>query len=254
MSCADLQKLLRDFGSCVETQDGCRISTHCLYPSFEPVTVFVAGFGDGYRVHDGGGAMRIAWVHGRDQRIGTKMLERYAARYHLQVADDSLVCVVSDKGWLLSAILAVANASAAAANEAMARVSAATESDLKDRIYDVVSRSTPPQNLAREYAVIGSSGKTHYFDFFVRASSAQSALIDAVAPHPISISSKYVAFADTSASPDLLKYAVHDRPLESGDSALLLQVSYLVPFSTLPPLLQKIGYDAQHTIPITSQH
>jgi hypothetical protein len=60
-------------------------------------------------------------------------------------------------------------------------------------------------------------------------------LIDAVAPHHISISSRYVAFADVTNRIDgkLDKFAVHDRPLEHSDESLLLQVAKIVPFKSL---------------------
>jgi hypothetical protein len=79
--------------------------------------------------------------------------------------------------------------------------------------------------------VVGRSGKHHRFDFVVR-SFGKVLLLDAVAPHHISIASKYVAFADMAQSRNK-KFAVHDRRLESEDISLLQQVADIVPVTAL---------------------
>ena len=57
---------LKRFAALADTDEGARLETHCLYPSFDPVHAFIAKVGDGYKVHDGAGAFRSAWDHGRD--------------------------------------------------------------------------------------------------------------------------------------------------------------------------------------------
>jgi hypothetical protein len=110
--CEDLRVALGSSTLYVETDDGARVTTHCLYPSFEPVTVFVVRMGELYRVHDGGGAERAAWTHGRDEHLIGRMLARHAARYQLKVVDGVLLADAQSLEWLHSAVLAVANASA----------------------------------------------------------------------------------------------------------------------------------------------
>ena len=56
MACDDPQGFGR-FLLCEETPEGARVATHCLYPSFESVRVFVARLSDGFNVHDGSGAI-----------------------------------------------------------------------------------------------------------------------------------------------------------------------------------------------------
>ena len=63
MSCKHIQKALAILPGCVETESGSRFTTHCLYPSFETVSVYVVRFGDGFNVHDDGGAVRSIWDH-----------------------------------------------------------------------------------------------------------------------------------------------------------------------------------------------
>lgn len=120
MTCDSIRNALIAYGSCEETNEGARIPTHCLYPSFDVVHVYIAKFGDGYKVHDSGGAFRSAWGHGRDAPIITRFLHREAARYRLEVKDHVVIAYVPSHEWLVSGILAVANASASAANGAVA--------------------------------------------------------------------------------------------------------------------------------------
>jgi len=231
---------LAEFNLCLETPDGSRVTTHCVYPSFDPVNVYVSRFGDGYQVHDGCGAARSAAMHGRDEALASRSLKRWASRYHLVLKDDlALHCIVQDASWLTSAILAVANASAGAANEVVEHIAVATETALKTRIFEVLSAVTPPKQLHRDYELRGASGKLHAFDFAINKAGAVT-LLDAVAPHHVSVSAKYVAFADAGGHSGPGKYAVYDRDLDVGDTALLQQVSDLVPFASLRGLFTQV--------------
>ena len=49
---------LTKFSAPFDTDEGVRLETHCLYPSFDPVIIYVAKVGDGYKVSDGAGALR----------------------------------------------------------------------------------------------------------------------------------------------------------------------------------------------------
>lgn len=126
MICDDIRAALAEGDVCDETDDrGARIVTHCLYPSFEPVEVYVSHFGDGYRVTDGGGAAVAAFLHGRDE-LG-KVLARECARFGVDCTADTVVAEAPNLEWLRAAILAVSNASAAAAGAALERVAVAAE-------------------------------------------------------------------------------------------------------------------------------
>jgi hypothetical protein len=245
MTCEDIRAALSEFEVCVETEEGSRITTHCLYPSFDPVDVYVVRFGDGFRVHDGGGALRAAWIHGREEPAIKKALARKAARYQVNLLEDcTLVLDAPSQEWLAAAILAVANASASAAYDVLDRVVSATERVLKDRILDILKRTVKQSAIAPEFGVTGKSGKVHHFDFAVRESNKNLLLINAVAPHHISVSSKYVAFADLVFRTDgrIDRFAVHERPLDPSDVSLLLQVAEIVPVKSLRSGIERVGF------------
>ncbi|WP_425062011.1 hypothetical protein [Pyruvatibacter mobilis] len=237
MNCDDLKDALERLQSCDKTDDGVKVSTHCLYPSFEQVEVFVSKAGDGFRVHDGGAAGSIAWLHGRDERLTQRMLARFAARHHLTLKDQMILGVAQNSDWLPAVILAVANASAAAATAAVERSAAAAERNLGERIYSILCKSYDRKSIAREYEFFGRSGKRHRFDFALVGKHDHLLLIDTVTPHPMSIASKYVAFADAGAAHDgaTSRFAVYDRELGHDDISLLQQVAQLVPFKSLEP-------------------
>jgi hypothetical protein len=226
MICDTIRAALADGDLCEVTDRGARIVTHCLYPSFEPVEVFVSPYGEGFRITDGGGAAAAAYLHGRDE-LG-KVLARECARFGVECNGDVVVVEVGSSEWLRSGILAVANASAAAAISALERVAVAAEKVLAEKIFEGLRRVVSPSQIAREYEHRGVSGKRWRFDFGATAGDGVL-LVNAIAPHHVSVSAKYVAFADTPANDDgVKKLAVYGRRLETEDAALITQVATLV--------------------------
>jgi hypothetical protein len=246
MSCDDIRAALKAFEGCTETPDGFRVQTHCVYPSFDPVHVFAMRFGAGYRVHDGGGAVRAAWTHGRDERAYRKIMERNALRFGVPFVANTYAVTVPTTDWLGSALIAVANTSSAAAIETIEHISTATEIALEQRIFDVLTEVVPRSSLGREITIRGKSGKSYNFDFVIQ-NDYRTTLIDAVSPHHVSIASKFVAFSDAPATIDrsTAKYAVFDRELDPPDSALLQQVADLVPFAALRPLMTRVPHNGR---------
>jgi hypothetical protein len=240
MICEDVRAALGAGELCEEIEGSARVVTHCLYPSFDPVVVYVGKLGDGYRVSDGGGAVRSAWMSGREESLSGRFLTREAARYHLKVSQNALVAEVPSIDWLKAAILAVANASASVSHAALGKVAAAAEKVLRDKIFDALARAAPAAEIATDVEVIGASGDKRHFDYGVRAGDHHKILLSAVAPHHSSIYAKYVAFADTKElDHGLSRFAVYDRPLDSGDVSLMMQVSDLVPIKALSPRTRK---------------
>jgi hypothetical protein len=226
-----MREVLESLSGCVETDAGFRVETHCVYPSFSQVTVFIVKIGEGFLVHDGGEAIRESWLHGREDSIAASCLKREALRFNLQVNEDSLVGSVEWIDRLPPLILAVANASASAAIAAVARTIAATEESLVERIGDALSLSFPKDYVYKEYIAVGKSGKEHSFDYGLFDGRDRLVLMSAVAPHHSSISSKYVAFSDTEAVAH--KFAVIDRRLPQDDVSLMQQVAEIVPLRAL---------------------
>jgi hypothetical protein len=232
MSCDDIKIALADFSNCEPTSNGSRIATHCVYPSFDPVRVYVAKFGDGFIVHDDGGAYRNAWLHGRDEAMIKNSLKDFGSKFHLVLKDKVLTANVDDKEWLGTAIIGVANASSLAAYDAVAKLVASAEEALVDRIGRDLEGNIGPRLLAKNVEVRGVSGGYRHFDFAIGATRENPIYINGILPHKNSIASKYVAFADTDVDVSH-KLAVHDKPLHSDDTLLLRKVAVVLPLASL---------------------
>jgi hypothetical protein len=101
MPCAEVSVALSGFSACEETSDGARVATHCLYPSFEPVLVYIIKVGNGYRIHDGRGAYESARLHGRDALVAVNAIAHEAAHFHVQYADDrAIIAIVDSSYWI----------------------------------------------------------------------------------------------------------------------------------------------------------
>ena len=239
--CHEIMPLVTEGMICEETSYGAKITTDCLYPSFEQVHVFVSRYGDGFRVTDAGMAVSSSWLHGRDDL--TKILAREASRFSATVRDGAIEIEVPSADWLKSAVLAIANASASAATVATERAALATEQALGERVYDTLSKLFTRNEVRRQFEYRGSSGKVWRADFFIPTDET-ALFVNTVSPHHISISAKYVAFADLrdeESSLVLRKYAVFDRELESDDVSLISQVADLVPVVSLELALKRGG-------------
>jgi hypothetical protein len=232
MRCNAAREALESLYACEETEYGLRVRTHCLFPSFSQVEVFIVKIGDGFRIHDGGSAAKESWLHGRDDHLISSCLKREGERFHLEIVNDSLVASAHDEQWLPAAILAVANASSAAAYAAVSKLSVAAEESLVERIGDALARSFAKDKIVKKFSVRGKSGKEHAFDFALLGDGRNQIIIDAVSPHHASIASKYVAFSD-SGGQGLRKFAVFERPLLRDDVSLMQQVAQIVPLAAL---------------------
>lgn len=227
--CDTIRDALSGFDVCEDTNDGARVPTHCLYPSFELVHAYVVKRGDGYVVHDGGEAASCAWAHGRDEPTVAKALKASAHQYGCKLLGARLEVEVIDARWLASAILSVSNAASSAASAAVGKSAQSTQAKLAIRLEEVLRAAPWKPRFKREFSVSGTSGKVHTFDFGVHTNGSL-ALVDIVVPHHASVSAKYVAFADTERSKEITKFAVFERELDRSDKVLLSTVADLIPY------------------------
>ncbi len=237
MKCDELRPILDQLSYCQETAAGACVMTHCYYPSFDRVRVFVARDRSGYRVTDSGEAAAAAVQHGRDDFAVETGLRRASEYYDVGLHDGALVAAVDSPEWLPAAILAVANAAAMAAKVANEHTSRAFVNALQDRIGDTLKRVVPAHHVTRGYAMKGHSGIEWPIDYAV-LSSRRPLLIKALKPHRNSINSNYATFGDIG---DEAKcFSVYDKPVREEGQALIRQVARLVPVSGLEPQTREV--------------
>jgi hypothetical protein len=222
---------------CELTDDGARIRTHCLYPSFEPVHVYVRRFGDGFVIHDRGEASSRAWLHGRDDKVLNRYLARAAERYGVRFDDGRLSAKIESLDWLKSALLAVSNAAAQGSSSAVEHVARSEAEALRDRISRELVQTFSRRRISAEVIRKGESGREYRFDFEVKGENG-IAVVEAVTPFANSIFSKYTAFSDTRALYMGGGFAVHDRELHQQDITLLSQVADVIPLTRMATGIQ----------------
>lgn len=227
MNCEDLDILLTRTPRCVVVEGGVRFVTHCLYPSSDPVHVFVGKKIDGYRVTDGGGAWRSAQHIGRASET---MFDRACKRHSVKAEGGLVYAEPPSSDWLYPAALAVANASAMAAIAAL-ETSERAERSLNRAIYEILSRHIAKHRIARNYEYRGRSGHLWPIDFAVMRD--ETMLIKSVSQNGNSINSNYATFGDIGEHQDIQKVSIFDGMLKPDSAALISQVASLMPISAL---------------------
>ena len=232
LDCAIIEQAMGKFEGCTRTDEGLRVMTHCLYPSFEQVAVFVVGRGNELIVHDGGGAARSSWSHGADAKALSRSLTYAAASFGCEVRNHTITTVAASPEWLWAAVASVANAASDAARASVGRIRQTAEENLIRKTKAILDSASwgPGTKLDAQYP--GESGKIHTFDLIIEHDN-QVALMDAVVSHPNSIAAKYLAFSDTSRRRGLYKYALYDGELAPEDKTLLSNVADLVAYSAI---------------------
>lgn len=219
---------------CEETPDGSRAVTHCLYPNFEQVAVYIQSHLDGYVVHDGGKCFDLAFDDGISPSTLKAMMHDYAALFGAESDEHRIFARARSAEWLPSVVMSVANASAAvAAAHIMDRhEDRSIDRELREHTYEVLRSAFSKDNVPRSVRQRGRTGKYYTFAFGVTFKD-KIALIDTVTPNSISVASRFTSFSAVGARDAGGAFLTHNRPIAKEDSALLAEVADVVPFDTL---------------------
>ncbi len=210
--------------ACKETDNGARIRTTCVFPSFEPVFVYVAKLGEGFVVHDAGETVAVIMAHGQDGNAAKRVIRSECKRYDVAFGERGISLKIDASEWLETAIVAVANTAAAAARNALKDNNKKTERDLADVIYELLEPKLAKGTVTKGFKYLGQSGRHYRFDLAVQ-SRDHLTLIETVTAHPISVNSKYVALADVPAEAEVKKIVAHNNDLSQEDILLLQNVA-----------------------------
>jgi len=194
MECGNLTALINRIPACQELDQGTRYRTDCLYPSSDPVFVYISKHGDGFRVTDGGGAYHSALEHGRDPSSADAIFEKVSKRHSLHTQKGLLIANPSHEDWLYPAITAVANASASAARMILEHEVRKADKKIKALIRIELEKFAPEKDISTDYEYVGRSGHSWKLDFAVR--QEKILLIKSVTANGNSINSNYAAFGD----------------------------------------------------------
>ncbi|MGJ3231594.1 MAG: hypothetical protein ACFE0P_07335 [Oceanicaulis sp.] len=230
MTCDEVWKAFAGFEACEQTSRGARFVTHCLYPSFEPVSVYVVRHGrSGYIVHDGGDAAREIDLHDRGEKLQDRALKASAKRFGANAVNGHLKIEIADASWLRPAILTVANAASHAAYIAIEYELRRSENETAELVYEQLVLATSKHRVSREIELRGRSGRSYQFDFGVSFGNSNILPVEIVISHPSSVTAKYVALSDTMNTVADRGIAAHRGDLVRADQTLLADVAILVP-------------------------
>jgi hypothetical protein len=208
----------------VETDNGARIRTTCVFPSFEPVFVYVAKVGDGFVVHDAGETLAVIMTHGQDGDVAKRLIRSECKRYDVTFGERGISLKIDAAEWLETAIVAIANTAAAAAKNALKDTNKKAERDLADVIFQLLQPKLTKGTISKGFPYLGESGRRYKFDLAIQGKQ-QLTLIETVTPHAISVNSKYVALADVPSSAPVRKIVAHNNDLSQEDVLLLQNVA-----------------------------
>ncbi|MDB2391088.1 hypothetical protein N9X12_07715 [Alphaproteobacteria bacterium] len=217
--------------------DAICVVTHCLYPSFEPVKVYITDTKSGFRISDKFGAISCASDHGQNKHTTQRQFDKIASKFHTKTKAGEIYAEIPSIEWIPSAVLAVANGSAAVAENTISKVIKNAERSIRDAIELVFAKPIyRTLSIDKDVEIVGSSGKSYQFDFRLKHQNQNRQMIIAgVTAHHSSISHRYTAFADVinGGSDRANNIAVFDKGPQNTDNILMSQVADLVPVKSI---------------------
>lgn len=231
MKCDTIISALSDL-QCRETAEGARVLTHCLYPNFEQVAVYVQSHLDGFLVHDGGAGFDFAFLEGRNPTNLKTHMRDFASMYGVNSDDHRIFGRALTPEWLPNVVMAVANASSTAVNALVSARADQEDREFREQAYEALRDAFTSDNVARRVKRRGRTGRLYSFAFGVLFRD-QVALVDTVTPSPISVSTRFTSFSAVSARDSGGAFLTYSKPLTGADAALLSEVADVVPLQAL---------------------
>jgi hypothetical protein len=215
------------------SEDGIRVTTHCMYPSNGFVQVMVRGGPTEFEVSDEGMGLREIESAGAEVRSPDGLLRHLVAPLGLRITNGIVRSPRVSAEVLPVMIPIVANASKEIAEWLFVHCKIKRERNFKKIVRDFLRRTF--DDKVKDQVIVGESQKAHKFENIVLFPDGHRLIVDAVIHDVSSINARVVANADVK----MAKYAsleqriVYDDAEEWGTEELnLLQIGAIpVPFS-----------------------
>lgn len=229
----------------IEFDGKARVATQCLYGSNGSVGVVVEGGTSEFLVHDDGGAIDEA--HGAGATVqGPQKIARPVLQ-PLGLAMDAHGVIRSPRVGapdLIGTIVLVANASKEVARELLLRAKRHHRRNIRGEMARLLETKFPKRV---EYAkrIIGSTNKSHRFDYVIRLPDSRQFVLDVVLHDPNSINSAVVSHIDLERAKlkGIEQRIIYDddEPWSSADLSLLRVGARPVPYSEVGRLLDRMA-------------
>lgn len=229
------------------TDDGLKITTHCLYPSNGLVRVTVRGGLETLVVSDDGETLGEAAAAGIEIENPEKLIRNMVRQRGLLLSTGVIHTPPVEFDAASVAIVHVANAARDISTWLYEHTGLKRRRDFKTVLASFLTETFREQ-VAEDH-IIGASHKSHTFANVISFANGRKLIVDAVSNDPSSINARVVANLDVK--------SVHDRTIDqrivfddsanwsSADLNLLQVGATIVPFSKSMSVIQRLADEAR---------
>lgn len=227
-----------------QMDDFLRVTTHCLYPSNNSVTVAVRGRRDEFVVSDEGGAALELSDAGFHDTLTDRQIGLFVKPQGLKVHEGEIFSPRVNFKAMPAALLLVANASKEVADWGSQHLKFRVKRNFKADLAALLDRYFH-DNLKNDTRVLGASNKPHKFGHVIYLPGSRKLIIDPVVNDPSSINARVVANMDVrlAKDPNVLQLIVYDDTADwqSSDLKLLELGARTVGFSHAESAIQRLA-------------
>jgi len=225
-----------------EAEDGVRVTTHCLYPSNDLVTLIVRWRDTEFVVSDEGRAVQE--ISATRIPMSDRQIRALVKHQGLNVQGGAIYSPRVGPDAVAAAILLVANASKEVADWGTEHLGFKMRHNFKRDLAELLEKHFS-ENLKHDEFVVGQSNKAHRFNHVLHLNGQRLLLIDPAINESSSINSRVVANMDVRMreDPDIQQLIVFDDALKWSSSELkLLELgARTVPFSRAEPEIARLA-------------
>jgi hypothetical protein len=191
-----IERSLAGFSTLRQDGGGVAVSTHCLYPGGDGVTVRVDVESAGYRVSDDGGGWTALLQAGIDPSP-SQLRRAHSVAEDGGIAFDEGAFLADEIGesQLGAAILMVANASQRWVRDVLDEQERRVERDLKRRVLEQLKRLFPAHAIEQDRSIAGDSTKAYHIAQIVKLDN-RLLLIEPVANQANALAATFLKFSD----------------------------------------------------------
>jgi len=230
------------------TDDGVRVTTHCMYPSNGLVRVYVKLGRETAVVSDEGEAVGEVLAAGVDVDDATKLTRHVVADQGLSMRDGIIFTPSVPLMAIPAAVPLVANAAKDVAAWLYEHKKIKRTRDFRKMLTEFLSR-TFDDRLVVDDRIVGASNKSHKFANVIRFPNGAKLVVDSVARDSSSINSRVVANLDVRSNnnPSIFQRIVYDDDdlWPSADLNLLSVGAPVIPFSRAAEVISRVAERAR---------
>jgi hypothetical protein len=230
------------------TEDGVRITTHCMYPSNGLVRVYVKTGAETAVVSDEGEAVGEVLAAGIEAFDVSKLARHIVAEQGLLIRAGVIYTPRLRIEAMPVAIPLVANAAKDVAQWFYDHKKIKRSRDFRKILADYLE-SAFNERVVKDDKIVGSSNKSHRFANVLSFPNGHKLIVDAVAKDPSSINSRVVANLDirSNKNPMIDQRIVYDdaEAWSSADLNLLNVGAPVVPFSKAAMVIDRLAKETE---------